>query len=127
MKNSFILIRDKASEDFGYGEDQYSLNALISEDSLPLLSDSKCEEKSEEKLSCVSPNIKGILISYATSPATVLDFEAPIQFECKQKGITFLKTRVINNTNSNFSSYRSGGTRYTGYTAAYPDFGSPEL
>ena len=100
----FLIFRDKAGENFGWEDDEYTLNALISEDSFPLLADSECELVSEEKLTCVSPDIEGLLVNYGTTPASVTDFKAPIEFECTPKdgsssewtveNITWVKTVI---------------------------------
>ena len=59
---------------------------------------------SEEKLTCVSPDIEGLLVNYGTTPASVTDFKAPIEFECTPKdgsssewtveNITWVKTVI---------------------------------
>ena len=82
----FLICRDKAGENFGLGDDEYTLNALISKDSLAtLLADSECKLVSEEKLTCISPDIKGLLVNYGTTPAIVSAFQASIEFECSLK------------------------------------------
>ena len=50
-----------------------------------MLADSECELVSEEKLTCISPDIKGLLVNYGTTPASVTDFKASIEFECSPK------------------------------------------
>ena len=82
----FVLFRGKTGENFGWEDDAYTLNALISKDSLPLLlADSECNQVSEEKLTCISPAIAGLLVNYGTTPAIVSAFQAPIEFECGLK------------------------------------------
>jgi hypothetical protein len=79
------LLRDVAGESPGWENNQYTVNVLISEDSLPFLANSKCELLNEEKLSCVSEAIEGIVINYDTSPAVISSFNAPIEFSCEPK------------------------------------------
>ena len=50
-----------------------------------MLADSECKLVSEEKLTCISPDIKGLLVNYGTTPATLSDFKASIEFECTLK------------------------------------------
>ena len=79
------IFRDKAGENFGWEDDEYTLNALISKESLALLTDSECYQVSVEKFTCISPNIKGLLVNYGTTPAILSAFQAPIEFECRLK------------------------------------------
>ena len=36
-------------------------------------------------MSCTSPGIEGLLVNYGTTPASVTDFKASIEFECSPK------------------------------------------
>ena len=78
-------LRDKTGEKNGWGDDEYSLNVLISKQSLPLLSDSECKQIKDTDLYCVSPEVEGMLINYASSPVIITDFKAPIEFSCRPK------------------------------------------
>ena len=79
------MFRDKAGEEYGWGFDEYSLNAMFSEESLPLLADSECNLVNKTELSCVSQEIEGILVNYGTSPATKSGITATIDFICRPK------------------------------------------
>ena len=93
IENFFVLFRNKTGEDFGWKDDAYTLNALISKDSLPLLADSECELVSEEKLSCTSPNIEGILVNYGRTLPIISAFNSPLRFECRPKAGSYITSQ----------------------------------
>ena len=59
---------------------------MISTNSLSLLANSDCINENDEKLTCVSgEEIEGIFINYDTSPVSIDDFKALIEFTCSPK------------------------------------------